>query len=1635
MDQVISYIKLILFVFLFGTVKQTDSQINLDFEEEDSFSKTKVEYKEELIENPGLKNEQLKYGSPVNLEVEKEEGVSKIENTLKPSLILKDASYKLKLISNFYASDNGLLNLKKLGREEGFGFRTYAMHVSKEDAIYVGLANGFAVIKGNEARIYNVLSGLDGNFVQAIAETKAGIWLSSYGGGLYLFKDGDIKVFTKESGLSNNFITNLYTDENGDLNLTYYGDDWARIAGDRITNFSFKNNLTLTLACYKDECYLSGANSYQVYNKDRNSLSFIKMPQDRSATFIRLLKFDNKLIGLSEDGRLYEISGNELTEMIWSEKDIISISADSTNLWALTKSGKVCLIDKKRNVQIYQLKKEINFSDSEIHASDGRLFIRHQKGLFLHLPSKFGRVTWDKDYNNILQGVWFIKGEFYYPHKEGLAKYNPISKETILLKCGELRGIRDLKEYDGKLHISTLDGLFVFGNNKLEWIHSNNPSLNSFGSIEVYDGKLWLANFYFGFITYDGAKLSTFKSWYQAGETHPGYTLRKFPDGSLALSSGKGFGVIKDDKLNIYNSNNSKLSPGKIYSSIAFGDSTFIGGQGGLFLLHNGNIKQLFKNDISYDGIMDFVLLKEKVLILCREKILIFDRNEKRISNTIYDIGLGDGFLSYDSHLLIDETVYFATGSSIIEYQPDKIVESRSPKLTYSTIEINGEQVENDSLALFQKANKIVFKGASSINFSLEFNATYLGRESDLNYYYSLDSDEWKGPFSSNRLDFTDLGFGEHHIRIKAESINGDSSNILDYHFTLQKMFYQKTWFWALIVGVIGVIALLIYWRTRDFKMEKMAIYLDGSLLNSKIKVSSFFGAILLPAIEFLHTTYYELYKPLWPVIITISILAFFVYISARYRAISNKFLYAIVVIVYFAYSAILISRVFESDYNMVLTGEMVIVIVLSCIILEKVKQFILYALFIILAASITLIIRKDIGEDFLTFVSIGGQAIILSALFFSLEERKFKQIIFANKIVKNSKNYIISSNLKGEVVYINDYMAEVLGYPAHELLGNDYWEKLNRTDQEKEEIKANLRKTIDSNEPITYENFLATKEGLRRVNWTDTVVDKKYLIGIGKDITDEYHARLRSKELNEIIERATDIIFKSDRVGNFIYVNDAAAQLTGYTMDELVNITYRDLTHEDDLEKVDEYCRGVIDRKEKHGYVEFRIKTKSGRIKWVGQSLITRFNEETEYFEGFSSILRDKTEQKFHELQLERLSLVAEKTTNTVIIFNTSGAVEWVNKSFEKDFGFTEEDILGKHPSEILHDKTDVKEVERLEKLNLDLSQGKNHTAEFEMLTSTGKKWFNVSIDPVYNDIGEVIKYVGILSDFSAIKAQQKLIETQNKNIVDSINYAKRIQKSVLPQKDTLEKLFPNALFYLKQKDTIGGDFYWVDIIDNRHLILVGADCTGHGVPGAFMTLLGTSALDSIVGEKREINPGKILDYVHEKLVDSVGTGSSEEQVSHDGMEMAVLSIDLEEQELKYAGSGRPLIKIDDSKDMTEFDPVRYTLGDIFTEKPNFEEHTIKIENECQYFLFSDGLHDQFGGERNRKYSKRKFKELLTRIAFKESAEQREEIQIEMKQWSIDHGYPQTDDQLLIGLRLSDKFVKSLKKKLDNTL
>jgi two-component system, sensor histidine kinase LadS len=267
--------------------------------------------------------------------------------------------------------------------------------------------------------------------------------------------------------------------------------------------------------------------------------------------------------------------------------------------------------------------------------------------------------------------------------------------------------------------------------------------------------------------------------------------------------------------------------------------------------------------------------------------------------------------------------------------------------------------------------------------------------------------------------------------------------------------------------------------------------------------------------------------------------------------------------------------------------------------------------------------------------------------------------------------------------------------------------------------------------------------------------------------------------------------------------------------------------------------------------------------------------------------------------------------------------------------------------------------------------------------------------------------------------------LELKNKDIIDSIVYAKKIQEAISPDIQTLKEVLPKHFVLQKPKDIVSGDFYWFTTVknqedgttskENQTLIIAVADCIGHGVPGAFMSIIGSKLLDQIVNNNKVTTPSAILHLLHTELVKSLQQNNYNSSRTKEGMEIALLSIDFSTNTITFAGAKRPLYLVKDNA-LSEIRGNNFTIGGhSYGNIPVFQDHTFKLEEGTTLYLASDGYADQFGGENNKKFMSKNFKKKLISICHLEKEGQKEALEETFEEWK--GSYSQVDDVLVVGI------------------
>jgi ligand-binding sensor domain-containing protein/serine phosphatase RsbU (regulator of sigma subunit)/PAS domain-containing protein len=426
------------------------------------------------------------------------------------------------------------------------------------------------------------------------------------------------------------------------------------------------------------------------------------------------------------------------------------------------------------------------------------------------------------------------------------------------------------------------------------------------------------------------------------------------------------------------------------------------------------------------------------------------------------------------------------------------------------------------------------------------------------------------------------------------------------------------------------------------------------------------------------------------------------------------------------------------------------------------------------------------------------------------------------------------------------------------------------------------------------------------------------------------------------------------------------------------------------------------------YSFVTYRLKA----LQRENVLLERRVKERTYQIEKQSEIIELKN------IELEQLSLVASKTDNVVLILDPDGKLEYINESFVKLNKLSIE-ALKKNYGETIYELSNNPNIKEIINEAVANKRSVNYESLNKKVEPGIEMWESSTLTPIFDDDGSLKKIIIIDTDVTLRKKQEQIITQKNKDITDSIAYARKIQHAILPSYAIIKNHLPDSFILYMTKDIVSGDFYWFSNF-NDYSIIAAVDCTGHGVPGAFMSLIGYNQLNRIVNEERITDPKNILMELNNGVL---GVLHKHESESKDGMDIAICKINHKQNTLEYAGAMRPLWMVtqtDKGPDIKEIKADKIPIGTKQTDRESpisYTTHTIQTTKNDTFYIFTDGYADQFGGKNDKKYSTGKFKQLLLDNSKFDFATQEKNIRNEHLHWKDNN--EQVDDILIIGFRV----------------
>ena len=598
------------------------------------------------------------------------------------------------------------------------------------------------------------------------------------------------------------------------------------------------------------------------------------------------------------------------------------------------------------------------------------------------------------------------------------------------------------------------------------------------------------------------------------------------------------------------------------------------------------------------------------------------------------------------------------------------------------------------------------------------------------------------------------------------------------------------------------------------------------------------------------------------------------------------------------------------------------------------------------------IVYRTEIPEDY---------ASITSGI---LGDKKPKSIIIVPLVTDEKLQGVlefasIDGNIEEKTIRFLREMGEIIARTIFNLRINQKTEKLLLEAQQMTQVLKENEEELRQNA----EEMRATHEELEKSNQQ-----------LESKIQEVENAQ---KRLHSLLENASEIISIYSSTQELNYISPSVTKILGYTPQEMMSGKDVDrLTRRGEQELTGMFQK-LLDSPRVPITIQYTFMKKEGAklfLEVTGRNLL-----DDPAINGIILNSQDITERKRAEKEermRSKMQALSENSPDMIMRLNTSGQFFYVNPMVEEYLGIPVKDLINQtlNSADLNEDllnylKETIKSI-RSDKTTIE--------GDLTFESKLGETIMHISAIPEFNE-NELETILFVSHDITDAKRIEQEIQDKNRKITESINYAQRIQTSILPNNRIIRQYLPKSFIYYKPRDVVSGDFPWF-FVKEDHIYIAAVDCTGHGVPGALLSFIGYFTLNNVVDHDAGYTASKVLDLLHFGVRKTLKQDRPDAD-ARDGMDIALCKISLKSKVLQYSGAHRPLFLLRNNE-LLEFKGDRKAIGGIphpKKEEKDFTNYDIKIQPNDKIFFFSDGMPDQIGGEDNRKYGPPRVRELIT--------------------------------------------------------
>ncbi len=562
--------------------------------------------------------------------------------------------------------------------------------------------------------------------------------------------------------------------------------------------------------------------------------------------------------------------------------------------------------------------------------------------------------------------------------------------------------------------------------------------------------------------------------------------------------------------------------------------------------------------------------------------------------------------------------------------------------------------------------------------------------------------------------------------------------------------------------------------------------------------------------------------------------------------------------------------------------------------------------------------------------------------------------------------------------------------------------------------IKVNERTRKLLNESQEMSNELQEQQEVLRQNAEEMQATQEELKRTNQQLEEQFDEVERTqKRMASLLENASEVITIYEDNGKIRYISPSVEKIFGYKQEDMIAKSDAQHIQGEGIMVFDGMFKTLLEHPDEHVTVQYLYKTKHQGEVWVeatGTNLLT-----DPAVRGIILNSRDITERKRAE-QEERMrgkmQALSENSLDLITRIDQEGTLFYINPTIETYTGKTPDHFLRKNLAEADLNPSVVSEWLRI--LDEVKTTHKKVAAEMEFPTVDDKRIVHVNAIPEFDEEEKLESVLVVSHDITERKMIEIEIESKNRKINDSINYAKRIQGAILPDTHIIQHVLPQSFILYKARDVVSGDFPWF-VQKGDDIFIAAVDCTGHGVPGALISLIGYFILNDIVKSRGVSDPGEILDLLDDGVTQTLRQ-DNEDSKTKDGMDISLCRINKDKKELRYAGAHRPLYYMNQGE-MNEIKGDRFPIGGgKYKNQTNFATHTIKFKKGDSVYFCSDGFPDQFGGPEVRKFGPKRLRDTIQENHHLPMNEVHDIISSAWHEWMGD--VKQIDDVLMIGIK-----------------